>query len=577
MVERIPQAFIDDLIDRSDITEIIGKRIEIKKAGKEYKACCPFHNEKTPSFTISPEKGFYHCFGCGAHGTSLGFLMDYEKLTFVEAIEELAKMLGMEVPKSNEDIKLTKKQTSLKSLLNQVSEYFQSNLKSSKKAIGYLKNRGIDGKTAKDFCIGYSKDSWDDITKKFGSTEKNIDQLVEAGLIIKKDKGGYYDRFRNRVMFPIRDNRGDVVGFGGRVIDEEDDPKYLNSPETTLFKKGYLLYGLYEGKQEISVTKEVILVEGYTDVIGLSQYEVRNALATLGTATTENHIKLIFQKANELTFCFDADNAGRKAAIRALEICLPLIKQNKSVKFLMLDKGSDPDTAIREQGTDGFKDLLKKSITLDDMIIDICNSSFEIDSLTGKANAAEKAIHLVRQISEGIYKDLVVEKIAKHYGVPTNKFIAGTLKTKKSKIKAKGDAGSKRPTLVHQAIKILLNEPSLAIKLNPGVDLKYLDIKGINILNDIIDLVNNNLSIKVATIIHHFEDDKLRNFLAELATEDILVNPEELEKEFDDIVLSLKEANKRKELNGLLKKAKNKSLNKSDEERLAELTNIPKN
>ena len=309
MVERIPQAFIDDLIDRSDITEIIGKRIEIKKAGKEYKACCPFHNEKTPSFTISPEKGFYHCFGCGAHGTSLGFLMDYEKLTFVEAIEELAKMLGMEVPKSNEDIKLTKKQTSLKSLLNQVSEYFQSNLKSSEKTIGYLKNRGIDGKTAKDFCIGYSKDSWDDITKKFGSTEKNIDQLVEAGLIIKKDKGGYYDRFRNRVMFPIRDNRGDVVGFGGRVIDEEDDPKYLNSPETTLFKKGYLLYGLYEGKQEISATKEVILVEGYTDVIGLSQYKVRNALATLGTATTENHIRLIFQKANELPFCFDAVNA----------------------------------------------------------------------------------------------------------------------------------------------------------------------------------------------------------------------------------------------------------------------------
>tara|TARA_B100000475_G_scaffold201033_1_gene187174 strand:- start:3939 stop:5669 length:1731 start_codon:yes stop_codon:yes gene_type:complete len=576
MVERIPQTFIDDLIDRSDITEIIGKRIEIKKAGKEYKACCPFHNEKTPSFTISPEKGFYHCFGCGAHGTSLGFLMDYEKLTFIEAVEELAKILGMEVPKSNEDIKLSKKQTNLKLLLNQVSEYFQSNLKSSEKAIGYLKNRGIDGKTAKDFCIGYSNDSWDDLTKNFGSTEKNIDQLVEAGLIIKKDKGGYYDRFRNRVMFPIRDNRGDVVGFGGRIIDEEDDPKYLNSPETMLFKKGYLLYGLYEGKQEISATKKVILVEGYTDVIGLSQYKVHNALATLGTATTENHIKLIFQKANDLTFCFDADNAGRKAAIRALETCLPLIKQNKSVKFLMLDKGSDPDTAVREEGTDGFKALLKKSITLDDMIIDICNSSFEVDSLTGKANAAEKAIHLVRQISEGIYKDLVVEKIAEHYGVPPKKFMAGTLKTKQLKVKAKGDTG-KRPTLVHQAIKILLNKPSLAIKLNPNVHLKYLNIKGIDILNDIIDLVHDNESIKVATIIHHFEDEKLRNYLGDLAVEEILVNPEELEIEFDDIALSLKKANLRKELNGLLEKAKNKSLSKSDEERLVELTNIPKN
>ena len=274
MVERIPQTFIDDLIDRSDITEIIGKRVEIKKAGKEYKACCPFHNEKTPSFTISPEKGFYHCFGCGAHGTSLGFLMDYEKLTFVEAIEELAKMLGMEIPKSSEDIKITKKQTNLKSLLNEVSDYFQSNLKSSKNAIEYLKDRGVDGKTAKNFCIGYSKNSWDDLTKKYGSTEKHIDLMVEAGLIIKKDKGGYYDRFRNRVMFPIRDNRGDVVGFGGRIIDEDDDPKYLNSPETALFKKGYLLYGLFEGKQQISSTKEVILVEGYTDVIGLSQYGI---------------------------------------------------------------------------------------------------------------------------------------------------------------------------------------------------------------------------------------------------------------------------------------------------------------
>ena len=576
MVERIPQTFIDDLIDRSDITEIIGKRVEIKKAGKEYKACCPFHNDKTPSFTISPEKGFYHCFGCGAHGTSLGFLMDYEKLTFVEAIEELAKMLGMEIPKSSEDIKITKKQTNLKSLLNEVSDYFQSNLKSSKNAIEYLKDRGVDGKTAKNFCIGYSKNSWDDLTKKYGSTEKHIDLMVEAGLIIKKDKGGYYDRFRNRVMFPIRDNRGDVVGFGGRIIDEDDDPKYLNSPETALFKKGYLLYGLFEGKQQISSTKEVILVEGYTDVIGLSQYGIGNALATLGTATTESHIKLIFQKANELTFCFDADNAGRKAAIRALEICLPLIKQNKSVKFLMLDKGSDPDTAVREKGADGFTEMLKESITLDDMIIEVCDSSFEIDSLTGKANAAEKAIHLVRQIREGIYKGLVVEKIAKHYGVPTSNFSTGSAQVEKPRERKKSTK-TNRPTLVHQAIKILLHDPSLGIKLTPNDDLKFIDLKGIDILNEIIDLVHDNQSIKVATIVQHFENEKLRNFLAELAIEEILVNPSELEKEFDDIALSLKKANLKKELNSLLEKAKSKSLNEADKKRLKELTNIPKN
>ena len=581
MVKRIPQTFIDELVDRSDIAEVIGKYVEIKKAGKEYKACCPFHNEKTPSFTISPEKGFYHCFGCGANGNSLGFLMDYEKLTFVEAIEELAKMLGMEVPKSDDDIKITKKQTNLKSILNEVSEHYQSNLKSSKNAIEYLKDRGIDGKTAKDFCIGYSKNSYDDLTKKMGSSEKRIELMIEAGLIIKKDKGGYIDRFRNRVMFPIRDNRGDVVGFGGRVIDEDDNPKYLNSPETALFKKGYLLYGLFEGKQQISTTKEVILVEGYTDVIGLSQYGFENALATLGTATTESHIKLIFQKANELTFCFDADNAGRKAAIRALEICLPLIRQNKSVKFLMLDKGSDPDTAVRELGSSVFLGMLKTAITLDDMIIDICDSSFDINSLSGKANAAEKAIHLVRQLRESIYKDLVAQKIALHYGVDLsglemNVFQLATIKEKQKRKERTKEEKNSRPTLVRQAIKILLHKPSLGIKLLPNNDLKYIDIKGVDILNDIIDLVHDNQSIKVGTIIQHFENGGNGKFLAELATEEILVNPSELEKEFDDIVLSLKNTNLKKELNTLLQKAQSESLSKMDEERLRELSNNPK-
>ncbi|MEC9064706.1 MAG: toprim domain-containing protein, partial [Pseudomonadota bacterium] len=363
---------------------------------------------------------------------------------------------------------------------------------------------------------------------------------------------------------------------GGRIIDEDDDPKYLNSPETSLFKKGYLLYGLFEGKQEISATKEVILVEGYTDVIGLSQYGIENALATLGTATTESHIKLIFQKANELTFCFDADNAGRKAANRALEICLPLIKKNKSVKFLMLDKGSDPDTAVREKGADPFREMLKESITLDDMIIEVCDSSFEIDSLTGKANAAEKAIHLVRQITEGIYKDLVAEKIAKHYGVPLKNFLTESARAEKPR-ERKMSAKTNRPTLIHQAIKILLHEPSLGIKLNPNDDLKFIDLKGIDILNDIIGLVHNNQSIKVATIVQHFENERLRIFLGELAIEEILLNPSEMEKEFDDIVLSLKKANLKKELNNLLEKAKSKSLSEADEKRLKELTNIPKN
>jgi DNA primase len=393
-------------------------------------------------------------------------------------------------------------------------------------------------------------------------------------MIFKKDNGGYCDRFRNRIMFPIRDNRGDVVGFGGRVFGKDSQPKYLNSPETTLFKKGYLLYGLFEAKKEISNKKEVILVEGYTDVIGLSQNGIKNSLATLGTATTENHIRLIFQKANQLIFCFDADNAGKKAAIRAMEICLPLIKKNKSVKFLMLEKGSDPDTAVREHGPDDFKKLLKESITLDDMIVNVCDTSFDKDSLTGKANAAEKAMDLVGKIGDGIYKDLVIDKIAKYYGIPTKNF---SLKAPDiSKVKRNNKSRKiERPTLIHQAIKILMHQPNLGTKIDLKKDLKFLDQKGIDILKEIIDLIANNQSIKVATIIQHFDNKKLGDFLAGLALEEIIVSESELTKEFDDIVSSLKKADSKKELNILLEKLRTKTISPTDNKRLQELTNNP--
>mgnify|MGYP001573762331 FL=1 len=304
MSDRIPQDFIDDLVQRIDIGEIIGNRIDIKKAGKEYKANCPFHGEKTPSFTVSPEKGFYHCFGCGAHGTALGFLMEYERLTFIEAIEELAKTVGVDVPKTKEDKIKNKRNISLKELLSEVSAHYTSNLSQSKEAINYLKDRGIDGKNAKYFSLGFSNNSWSEILDTFGASEKDKQKLLDSGLIIKKDDGGFYDRFRNRIMFPIKDNRGDVLGFGGRIIGN-DEPKYLNSPETALFRKGELLYGLFESKEGIGKTKSAIIVEGYTDVIALQKYGFNTALATLGTATTEYHIRKMFRTIDEITFCFD--------------------------------------------------------------------------------------------------------------------------------------------------------------------------------------------------------------------------------------------------------------------------------
>ena len=414
MSDRIPQDFIDDLVQRIDIGEIIGNRIDIKKAGKEYKANCPFHGEKTPSFTVSPEKGFYHCFGCGAHGTALGFLMEYERLTFIEAIEELAKVVGIDVPKTKEDKIKNKRNNSLKELLSEVSIHFTSNLSQSKEAINYLKNRGIDGKNAKNFSLGFSNNSWSEILDKFGSSEKNKQRLLDAGLIIKKDDGGFYDRFRNRIMFPIKDNRGDVLGFGGRIIGN-DDPKYLNSPETTLFKKGELLYALFESKEAINKTKSVIIVEGYTDVIALHKYGFNNALATLGTATTEFHIRKMFRTIDEITFCFDGDKAGYKAALKAMELSLPLVKTNKEVNFLILKKGQDPDEMIKSDGSDAFNTALNNAYSLDQFLIEVMRDKYNTETVKGKANAIEDGMSLLSKVKEGIYKDLLIENFSNEY------------------------------------------------------------------------------------------------------------------------------------------------------------------
>ena len=425
MSERIPQDFIDDLIERADIGEVIGRRVEIKKAGKEFKACCPFHNEKTPSFTVSPEKGFYHCFGCGAHGTALGFLMDYERLTFVEAIEEVAKMLGVNVPKRKEDIAKSKERSSLKGLLQNISSYYEQNLKDSNKAIKYLKSRGIDGKTAKHYALGFSKDSWDDITNKFGATQDDKKKLLACGLLIEKDDGGFYDRFRNRLMFPIKNNKGEIVGFGGRIIDDEE-PKYLNSPETSLFKKGELLYGLYESKKSIADQRKAIIVEGYTDVIGLYQNKIGNSLATLGTATTEIHINKIFRISDQIIFCFDGDNAGKKAAKKAMELCLPLVRKNKEARFLILED-DDPDDFIRRKGFKAFEKLIKEAQSMDEFLINLCNQESDISSIKGKANAAENAMTLANKIRDGIYKDLLIKRIAPvsytHLTLPTSDLV----------------------------------------------------------------------------------------------------------------------------------------------------------
>ncbi|MEO1929199.1 MAG: DNA primase [Gammaproteobacteria bacterium] len=577
MSERIPQDFIDDLIERADVSEVIGKRVEIKKAGKEYKACCPFHNEKTPSFTVSPEKGFYHCFGCGAHGTALGFLMDYERLTFVEAIEELAKMVGIPVPITKEDRVVNKENNDLKSLLSRVSKHYEKNLKESTIAIEYFKSRGIDGETARHYALGFAKKSYDDILKNFGKTDKDRKQLLACGLLTEKDDGGYFDKFRNRVMFPIRNNRGEVVGFGGRVIADEE-PKYLNSPGTVLFKKGELLYGLFESKKSIAERNSAIIVEGYTDVIGLYQFGVGNSLATLGTATTDNHINKIFRISDQIIFCFDGDDAGRKAAEKAMKLCLPLVRKNKEAYFLILED-EDPDEFIRKHGHKQFEARLATAQSTDEFLINICNKTSDITSVKGKANAIENAMALVNTIQDGIYKDLMVEKIASEYNLTLEKLVNYVPSQKITKKASRTDAQrnkpaylKNRPSLINQAIRILLHKPELGKIIDLNNQFKHLDQKGVNVLREIIQLIHAKDSIKLATIIEHFQDQKLQRYLSQLAMDEGLINKNEMLSEFNDITQRLNIQDLRKELTILIERAKNKSLNDQDARRLKELS-----
>jgi len=579
MSDRIPQDFIDELVQRVDIGEIIGNRIDIKKAGKEYKANCPFHGEKTPSFTVSPEKGFYHCFGCGAHGTALGFLMEYERLTFIEAIEELAKVVGIDVPKTKEDKIKNKRNNSLKELLSEVSIHFTSNLSQSKEAINYLKNRGIDGKNAKNFSLGFSNNSWSEILDKFGSSEKNKQRLLDAGLIIKKDDGGFYDRFRNRIMFPIKDNRGDVLGFGGRIIGN-DDPKYLNSPETTLFKKGELLYALFESKEAINKTKSVIIVEGYTDVIALHKYGFNNALATLGTATTEFHIRKMFRTIDEITFCFDGDKAGYKAALKAMEISLPIIKTNKEVNFLILEKGQDPDEMMENNGPDAFKTALSNAYSLDQFLIEVMRDRYNIETVKGKANAIEDGMSLLSKVKEGIYKDLLIESFSTEFKLNENQikrfYEDKNQKRSAGKRFSKNRQNNKkvelRPSLIKQAISILLHYPNLLNNITIEDRLNHINEKGIDILKKIITLTQGKDSIRLATILEHFQDKKIRQHLQNLSLETLIVRESEIQNEFQDILNRLYILNNKTEMKVLLKKASQNNLTKLEKSRFIELS-----
>ena len=425
MAGRIPQSFIDELTARADIVELIGSRVELKKAGREYRACCPFHNEKTPSFWVSPQKQFYHCFGCGAHGTALGFLMEYDKLSFPEAIEELAGRLGLDVPReASSQPDNTGSTQPLYDLNLKVAKHFANVLPGDARAKEYAKKRGLTRETIDRFMIGFAPNSWNELLKRFGSTDADRKVLFDCGLVIERERTDsrtldrYYDRFRDRLMFPIRDSRGRVLAFGGRIIDQ-GEPKYLNSPETLLFHKGRELYGLYEVRQSRTTLKRLLVVEGYMDVARLHQAGVNYAVATLGTATTPEHLRRIFKLVNEVVFCFDGDKAGRAAAWRALGNALPEAREGRQIRFLFLPEGHDPDSLVGEEGREAFEKRLDGALPLSGYLVTALSEQADLSHADGRAQFAELARPLVSKVPPGVYRDLLIDHLSGSIKLPS--------------------------------------------------------------------------------------------------------------------------------------------------------------
>ena len=513
MPGRIPQAFIDDLIARTDIVALIEGYVPLKKKGKEYMACCPFHDEKTPSFTVSPDKQFYHCFGCGAHGTAIGFLMEFERLDFLEAVEKLAQQSGLEIPRDGTAV-VTNDYQALFTVLERANTYYRKMLSQSRQPVEYLKTRGVSGEIAAKFNLGYAPDGFNNLLNQFEGVATE-EQLIKVGLIKTNDQGNQFDRFRNRIMFPIKDRRGRVIGFGGRVLGNEI-PKYLNSPETPIFHKSEALYGLYEARKAKETTQSILVVEGYMDVVALAQHGIENVVATLGTATTAQHVQQLYRYTQEITFCFDGDRAGRDAAWRAAQQTVPVFKDGCEAKFLFLPQGEDPDSLIRERGKEIFLQHIREGKSLSTYILDKLKEDIDIRTPAGKARLAQTARPLLEKFPQGIFKKLIFKELEKivgssiHYGVAT----ADRKKTDATRtVSTKG-------TPVRLAIAALLRDPSLALKVDSVAELEKSTIPGVALLTKIITSWKEQPELSHAVLIERFRDHQEEQQIQKLLTWD---------------------------------------------------------
>jgi len=529
----IPDSFIEELLARSDVVELIERRVPLKRVGSEFQACCPFHDEKTPSFTVSPKKQFYHCFGCGAHGTVIGFLMQYEGLEFLDAVEELARAAGLEVPKSGSQ--KPRPDTGLYDMLASCSKFYVEQLKNHPNAVEYLKGRGLSGEVSRDFDIGYAPAGWDALIKHLGTDDRKLNQLKQAGML-SEGKSGSYDKFRDRIMFPIHDRRGRVIAFGGRAL-ADDGPKYLNSPETDLYHKSKELYGLYLARQRSGRLDNIIVVEGYMDVVALAQFGFKNVVATSGTATTALQVEILFRAADTVIFCFDGDKAGRKAAWRALEATLPKLKEGLQARFLFLPDGEDPDSMVRKHGEEVFAQQIESATPLSEFFFNHFTAATDLGSLDGRARLVQQAMPFIENMPEGVFRDMMnakLESLAQHR-LPSHQTM---ISTRPAGTGGRGKPVQKR-TPMRTAMAHLVQNPSLVSMLEdiddfaePGND----DVQGVEIFRELVDFCAQRPNITTAQLVELWHGHPALPHLQKLAVWYLPGEEESQVQEFIDAV-----------------------------------------
>ena len=573
MAGRIPAAFIDELLNRVDIVDLINSRVPLKKAGKDYQACCPFHGEKTPSFTVSREKQFYHCFGCGAHGTAIGFLMEYDNLGFVDTVEELAARAGLEVPREQGESSGPDYRP-LYDTLDQASRFYQWQLRKHAEAgnaVNYLKQRGLTGEISLEFGIGYAPPGWDNLMRELGDTPQALERLRVTGMISEPEEDKCYDRFRSRIMFPIRNHRGQTIAFGGRLLGD-GKPKYLNSPETPVFHKSRELYGLYEARKALRKIERLLVVEGYMDVVALAQFGIRYAVATLGTATTGEHLEKLFRTTPEVVFCFDGDRAGRDAGWKALQTTLAQMRDGREARFLFLPDGEDPDTLVRKEGQVAFEQRIERSTPLSDFLFDKLSAEVDMHSLGGRARLAELAKPLLAQLPKGLFREMMHQRLAEHVGLERNQIASHSPTQPANRNKPQRPAAGAQPTMtpVRRAITLLLIKPELALLPDLPAAWREYSAPGISLLSQLLEIVQIHPNLKAAQIIERWRGDPAFPHLERIwRTASELPTPESgMEEEFRGALRRIVERQYEQETTQLLEKVSRGDASEEEKHRL---------